>query len=58
MAITLSATKSSDDNFCYQDAEWCTSRVLSQEATKEMLGENLSALIAISKDHKPVVYLP
>ena len=58
MAITTDTTKLNKDNPCCLDSEWYSPRVLSQEATKEILGDNLSALIAISKDHKPVVYLP
>jgi hypothetical protein len=33
-------------------------RILSQKATKEILGDNLSSIIAIGKDFKPYLYLP
>ncbi len=33
-------------------------RILSQNATKEILGDNLSSIMAISKDFKPYLYLP
>jgi hypothetical protein len=33
-------------------------RILSQNATKEILGEDLSSIIAIGKDFKPYLYLP
>lgn len=47
-----------EQNTCCGKDETIAPRVLSKEATKEVLGENLSSLIAIGKDCKPVLFLP
>ncbi len=43
---------------CHQDFDCIPARVLSKEATQEILGDNLSSLIAIGKDGQPVLFVP
>lgn len=35
-----------------------TPRILSKETTQEILGDNLSSIVAIGKDGHPVLFLP
>ncbi len=48
--------KDTDD--CFQEIDSTTARILSKGATKEILGENLSSLIAIGKNGEPVLFIP
>jgi hypothetical protein len=48
--------KENDD--CIQETDCIPARILSKEATEEILGEKLSSLIAIGKDGKPVLFIP
>jgi hypothetical protein len=41
-----------------EDLDCLRPRILSKETTEEILGDNLSSIVAIGKDGKPYLFLP
>jgi hypothetical protein len=58
MTICIDPKDFANPHTCTPDSEWYKARILSEAATKEILGDNLSSVVAIGKDGKPVFYLP
>ena len=55
MTLNLCCNESTN---CCEEKDSVSARILSKNTTNEILGENLSALIAIGKDCKPVLFMP
>ena len=55
MSLNLSCNSSEE---CCEQSVCVPARVLSKQATKEILNDQLSALVAIGKDCKPVLFMP
>jgi hypothetical protein len=55
MTLNLCCNRSED---CCEETACIPGHVLSEQATREILNDQLSALVAIGKDCKPVLFMP
>ncbi|MEQ1558636.1 MAG: hypothetical protein ABL933_06795 [Methyloglobulus sp.] len=58
MTISINPADFAQSDTCKADVEWNTTHVLSEMATKEIMGDKLSVVIAIGTNGRPMLYMP